>query len=302
MFSISVKKAHVFTRNMWGGNPAGIVLPGPTLPSRSMTCIADILNPVSETVFISASEKADHRFRFFTPTSEIDICGHATIGAFFAVYGDIPSEQETMTRHVETACGIFSISLHFVKKKLSTVMMNQGSPRLIDPSVDPGPLHEILGTCPADLIASLPIQVLSTGRPKLIVPLRSMDTLDSLQPDFSRMMEFCDEIGATGVHVFTFETVDPESFVHCRHFAPNVGVEEDPATGNSNAALAGYLLNNRRLERLEFSAEQGYAMGRPSVLRVSVNPQTHEASVGGSALIVMEGSLLLQDLVTGQTD
>ena len=296
MISIPVKKAHVFTHQGEGGNPAGIVPSSPALSDNSMICIAKILNPVSETAFIFASKRADHRFRFFTPTSEIEICGHATIGAFFSLYDTVHSDQEMMIRNVETACGIFPISLHFTRRRLSTVMMNQGIPRLIHPSVDPGPLHEILGTSPVDLIANLPVQVLSTGRPKLIVPLRSMDTLNNLHPDFPEMMNFCDKIGATGVHVFTFETVDPESLVHSRHFAPNVGVEEDPATGNSNAALAGYLFNNRRLERPEFNAEQGYAMGCPSVLQVAVDTHTGEVSVGGSALIVMEGSIILHDL------
>ena len=127
-----------------------------------------------------------------------------------------------------------------------------------------------------------------------MVPLRSRDIMNNLHPDFSHMITFCDEIGATGVHVFTFDTVDAHSFIHCRHFAPGVGVDEDPATGNSNAALAGYLLKNEKLREKYFTVEQGYAMGRPSQLQITVDSRTGEVSVGGHALIVMEGTLFLE--------
>jgi trans-2,3-dihydro-3-hydroxyanthranilate isomerase len=110
------------------------------------------------------------------------------------------------------------------------------------------------------------------------------------------MIDFCDEIGATGIHAFTFETSDEDSSLHCRHFAPSVGVNEDPATGNGNAALAGYLLNNGKLEQEHLVVEQGYAMGHPSKLHIVMNLQTGEVSVGGTALIVLEGRLFIENL------
>ena len=296
MTHLSIQKAHVFTQHLQGGNPAGIVLTQATLSNHTMRCIADILNPVSETVFIFPSETADYRFRFFTSLSEIGMCAHATIGAFFALHRKISSQEDMVTCQVETACGVFPVTLHFTDGTLTTVMMNQGVPTLIDPSVDPAPLCEILSISSTDLMSTLPLQILSTGRPKLMVPLRSRDILNNLHPDFSHMIAFCDEIGATGVHVFTFDTVDAHSFIHCRHFAPGVGVDEDPATGNSNAALAGYLLNNDKLRGEHFTVEQGYAMGRPSHLQITVDSQTGEVSVGGHALIVMEGTLFLDSI------
>jgi trans-2,3-dihydro-3-hydroxyanthranilate isomerase len=294
MISLSVEKALVFTDHISGGNPAGIVHPETPLSLQSMTSIADILNPVSETVFVSSSRTAHHTFRFFTSQSEIDICGHATIGAFFSLYHDVFPEQDTLIRHVETNSGLFPVTLHFSQDTLTSVMMNQGVPQLINASINSDTLCDILHISSSDLISSLPLQIFSTGRPKLMVPLRSIDTLNSLRPDFPRMIDFCENSGTTGIHAFTFETIDEASSLHCRHFAPAVGVNEDPATGNSNAAMAGYLINNNYMETEHLVVEQGYAMGRPSNLHIVVDRSTGEVSVGGGALIVMKGLLFIE--------
>lgn len=291
MKTLRMKKAHVFAEQLYGGNPAGIVFLQEDLSFKEMKLIAGILNPISETVFVSPSEEADHTFQFFTPTSEIEICGHATIGACFALYGGKSREKKVL--QIETKIGIFPVQLHFEAGTLSRAMMNQQTPEFSAPDVDPDALAPVLGISPKGFDTSLPLQVVSTGRPKLIVPVVSKRVLNTLCPDFDQMISFCHDINATGIHPFTFETEEQDSFVHCRHFAPTVGVNEDPATGNSNAALGAYLHKHGRLETEEFTAEQGYAMGRPSKLFVNVNADTGDVSVGGSATIVMEGTICI---------
>lgn len=292
MKALRMKKAHVFAEQLHGGNPAGIVFLEEELLPREMMLMAGILNPVSETVFISPSEKADYRFQYFTPTAEIEICGHATIGAYFAMYKDLTSKNEKETLLTETKIGVFPVTLHFARGILSRAMMKQAHPEFSTTPVDVERLTRILNIAPDDLDSSLPLQVVSTGRPKLMVPLRTRKTLNTLHPDFNEMIAFCHEVKATGIHPFTFETEDKDSLVHCRHFAPTVGVNEDPATGNGNAALGAYLFRLGRLDKEAFIAEQGYAMGRPSKLVVEVD-QKGEVSVGGSARIVMEGTILV---------
>ena len=168
-------------------------------------------------------------------------------------------------------------------------MMKQGTPEFGITLVNPEDIVQVLGMSLKDLDTSLPLQVVSTGRSKLIVPVVSKKILNDLHPDFDEMIALLNDIRATGVHAFTFETEDNYSLVHCRHFAPVVGVNEDPATGNSNAALGAYLHNYGRLDTDEFTAEQGYAMGRPSKLTVKVDKTG--VSVGGSAIMVMEGTV-----------
>ncbi|MBU7016774.1 MAG: PhzF family phenazine biosynthesis protein [Theionarchaea archaeon] len=289
MKTLKMKKAHVFAEELYGGNPAGIVFLEEPLSSEEMKLISQIINPISETVFISVSEKADHKFRFFTHLSEIEICGHATIGACFALCGDQGKGKKIL--NIETKMGIFPVTLYFEAGTLLKVMMKQGTPEFGDTIKDPEILVQILGMSLKDLDRLLPIQVVSTGRPKLIVPVVTKRVLNDLNPDFAKMIAFLDEIKATGIHVFTFETEDRNSLVHSRHFAPTVGVNEDPATGNSNAALGAYLYNYGRLDSEEFTAEQGYAMGRPSRLFVRVDETG--VYVGGSAAMVLEGSVTI---------
>jgi len=289
MKSLKMKKAHVFAEGLNGGNPAGIVFLEENISFKEMKLIAGIINPISETVFISPSEKANYKFQYFTPTSEIEICGHATIGGFFALYCNEKSRKERKTLYTETKIGVFPVTLYFGAGELCKAMMEQGTPEFSTINVDPETLVQVLGMSLKDLDTSLPLQVVSTGRPKLLVPVTSKNILNTLRPDFDQMIEFCQKIKATGIHVFTFETEDVTSLVHCRHFAPLVGVNEDPATGNSNAALGAYLYKHEKLDNQEFTAEQGYAMGRPSKLFVEVDFETGNVSVGGSATIVMEG-------------
>ncbi len=302
MKTLKIKKARVFSEGLRGGNPAGIVFLQEELASEDKKIIAEILNPVSETVFISPSQKADYTFQYFTPVSEIEICGHATIGACFALYNNFTSENEEKERkekekkkekekeilYIETKSGIFPVTLYFKGGALSSAMMKQAKPEF-STIVDAERLASILGMHPDDLDPSLPVQVVSTGRPKVMVPVTSMEAVNTLHPDFDQMITFCKDVNATGIHPFTFETVNHSSLVHCRHFAPTAGVNEDPATGNGNAALGAYLHKYWNLEEEEFIAEQGYAMGRPSKLSVKVDFKTGDVSVGGSAQIVLEG-------------
>ncbi|KYK33309.1 MAG: PhzF family phenazine biosynthesis protein [Theionarchaea archaeon] len=293
MKTLKIKKVHVFSEDLGGGNPAGIVFLQEELTFEDKKVIAEILNPVSETAFISPSQEADYTFQYFTPVSEIEICGHATIGACFALYNNFTSEKgerekEREILYIETKSGIFPVTLYFKGGHLSSAMMKQAKPEF-STIVEAERVTSILGIHPDDLNPSLPVQVVSTGRPKVMVPVTSLEAVNTLHPDFDQMITFCKDVNATGIHPFTFETVNHSSLVHCRHFAPTAGVNEDPATGNGNAALGAYLHKYWNLEKEEFIAEQGYAMGRPSKLSVKVDFETGDISVGGSAQIVLEG-------------
>ena len=108
----------------------------------------------------------------------------------------------------------------------------------------------------------------SAGNSFVFVPVRNRASVDRSRPDLGRWNAAF--AGVIGAFVFCGETVAPENTFHARMFAPTVGIAEDPATGSAAAALAGMVAASGTLGEgeHELGLEQGYAMGRPSVLRL----------------------------------
>jgi trans-2,3-dihydro-3-hydroxyanthranilate isomerase len=143
------------------------------------------------------------------------------------------------------------------------------------------------------------VQVVSTGMPQMMVPVRSLADVQGLDPaqlNVAALNRACRAVGTECALVFTFETERPEATVHVRMFAPILGVPEDPATGSANGALAAYLVHHRAVPITESTtcilSEQGAEMGRPSKLRAEVDLDGKVITavrVAGQVVPVVEG-------------
>jgi trans-2,3-dihydro-3-hydroxyanthranilate isomerase len=267
------------------------------LAEADMRRIARELN-ASETIFVSASQVADFRLRFFTPRHEIDLCGHGTIGAFWvlASFGRITPARPVVRVTQETRAGILPVDVHFAPDgRVAKVMMHQKLPTFEDPRLDRSPIAEILRIQAGDILAELPLLNVSTGRAKLMVPVRSKQVLYAIDPDFSRMATLCEKIGTNGFHVFTFDTHDAGSITTARHFAPTAGVNEDVVTGIAAGALGCYLVKHgphpapRPIH--SFVMEQGHNLDRAGKVHVEIEQTEDEITavkVGGTAVILFE--------------
>jgi trans-2,3-dihydro-3-hydroxyanthranilate isomerase len=280
-----------FTDTPFGGNPAGVVplLPQPDgspsldeLPEDIMQKIAREIN-CSETAFIMKSDDplADVKVRFFTPTEEVDLCGHATIASFWllAEKGYIQLKDGITITTQKTKCGVLPVAIYSQGGLLEKVMMVQTEPELTQSDLDVKALAKVLGTSPEAL--SIPgkprikPEIVSTGLPDLIVPVKDRKSLNDIQPDMAALARYCRDLGVISVHAFTFDTVNPESTVHCRDFAPSVGIPEESATGTASGALGAYLVSYAfvpiKKEKVTIVCEQGYAMNRPSTINVEID-------------------------------
>ena len=161
-------------------------------------------------------------------------------------------------------------------------------------------LLAILGLTPAAL-GSGPVQIVSTGHSKLLVPLADRALLDGIVTDFAALAAFSAEIGCNGFYPFTTVDPDPGADAHGRMFAPAIGIPEDPVTGNANGPLGAYLLHHGLAEpdvggRLDIRAIQGERMGRPGSVQVEAwrGPAgSIEVRIAGEAVIVFETELVL---------
>lgn len=279
---VEVYTLNSFAKAENGGNPAGVVLSAEELNENQMQKIAAEIG-FSETAFVSMSNKADFKVRFFTPNGEVDLCGHATIAVF-----SFMAQKEIITKGIytqETKAGILNVEI----RDENIVMMNQTSPEFYN-IIDKKEIAQSLNICQDNIVSQIPIQVVSTGIKDIFVPIKDIETLKNIKPNLNQIEEISRKYDVTGYHLFTLET-ENNSTAHCRNFAPLYGIPEESATGTSNGALSCYLykygkIKEEQLENLIF--EQGYSMKKPSEILVELRVNGEaviEVKVGGSAKI-----------------
>lgn len=271
--SKTVYIVNAFTHNDMGGNKAGVVIDCDDLSSNDMASIAKDVN-LSETAFITKSkcDDYDYEVRFFTPSTEVDLCGHATIATFYtlAKLGFIKPNTNPVKLKQKTLAGILDIEVYFDDDKVSYVLMTQTNPKFYSYIDDEKELCDILGIIKEDAGIEgyqLKPMIISTGLKDIMFPVKSLDALKRITPDFQALKEYTDKLNLVGLHAFSLETENHESSVATRNFGPSVGIDEESATGTSNGALCSYIMKHNILDftdTLTISCEQGYYMDNPS--------------------------------------
>ncbi|MCF7926628.1 MAG: PhzF family phenazine biosynthesis protein [Candidatus Izimaplasma sp.] len=270
-----------FIEQPGGGNKAGVVLHGEHLSDENMQAIAKELN-YSETAFVLPSKKADFKVRFFSPESEVDLCGHATIATFNLLRDKHIISPGIYTQ--ETKVGILQLNV-----KEQFVYMQQNLPIFGDSL----PYDEIKNIFEEDdfVNESLPIRVVSTAMREIFVPIKSVKLMNLLTPDFAEITRLSKKYNTIGVHVFAF---DEKENIYGRNFAPILGIDEESATGTSNGALSCYLFTHYKTQR-QFDLRQGYSMNKPSLIKGKLLIKENEITgvwVGGTAKILQEKVIL----------
>ena len=270
-----------FTDQPFGGNPAGVVLLGsdPFPDEGLMLQIAAELR-YSETAFIRRHADDAFTVRYFTPQAEVELCGHATIASFFLLH------QKGMA---EGRCRCHTLVGDLEIETGKRVMMQMAMPRIVTTLVETDAFYKALGVDPYQ--PDLPVQVVSSGLPDIMLPLPDVDTLQSLQPDMEAIEALTRNLSAVSIHPFAFGN---DGFTaHVRDFAPLYGIPEESATGTANGALTYYLQQCGCIgAEVECAFLQGEAMGRPSVIATRIQADGR-IYVGGTAAVVAEGELLL---------
>ncbi|GBE10433.1 trans-2,3-dihydro-3-hydroxyanthranilate isomerase [bacterium BMS3Bbin12] len=290
----------VFTSVPLQGNPAAVVFGAGRAPTPVLQAIAREMN-LSETVFLSepVHAEADYRARIFTPRNELPFAGHPTIAAAYAVL-DERGGGSTAPLVLHQECGVGVIPIHVEPTEVGPFFrVTQAPPEWFEARITREQCASMLGCRYGDL-PDLPLQVISTGVRWLIVPLASVDVVAALRPDFIAIQEGCRSIGAVGVTAFCLRGATYREGVRLRSFAPGEGVLEDPVCGSGNGSVAAYVARflSRGARTLEYTAEQGAEAGRPGRVSVRALRGTDDAwsiQVGGHAVRVMEGTILLPD-------
>ena len=288
-----------FTKERLTGNPAGVVTNADGLSDQQMQKIARELNN-SETAFIFKPENDtyDMQVRFFTPTKEVPICGHATIAAHYA--RAIENHLRTTRVLQKTGAGILPVDIVRENDDYK-IIMTQGKIEVNDAlsgKVQQS-LVKALGITQHDILENCPVAIASTGHSKVMIGIKDINMLHSLRPNMDSLAKLSSEIGCNGYYVFIMNQ-NETPMVHGRMFAPAIGINEDPVTGNANGPLGAYLVHyglvTHNGTQFTFKVIQGETIGRAGTMEVQVkieNNQPIEVKIVGYAVIAFSTELKL---------
>lgn len=282
-----------FTKEKFKGNPAGVVINADGLTDTQMQRIARELNN-SETAFLFSPDNIDNDgvIRYFTPKSEVPTCGHATIAAMYAKA--IEYNLDSCVLRYKTQIGILSFEI--IKNNGDyQVIMTQGKFEL-SPSFDDITKQRLLialGLDNSEIDVRCPIQIASTGHSKVMIGIKSRIKLNDLTPNYNDLTVLSKQINCNGYFVFTFETDNKNILTYGRMFAPSIGINEDPVTGNANGPLGGYLIQNKIIncqkDCFEFNGRQGEKIDRLGLVQVRVSIEKDKPTsiqIKGDAVVV----------------
>lgn len=293
-------QADVFSDSPFGGNPVVVVPDARGLSGDEMRSLARGMS-FAETGFIAEPSlpAAAFALRCFSPTTELDYSGHQVLGASYvmASMGRLTLTGEVTRVSVQVGQDLAEVTLSQDAsgevQRVATADQPARFGRVVD---DYGAIAAALSVEPREILQTgLPPQVVETGLSCLLVPVRGLATVREMLPLRQALDELLRSVGAVCALVFTRETLAPANDLHVRVFAPPLGVDEDPATGSANGALAAYLLRHGLYQAragLALRSEQGSEMGRPSVVELAFaagSPLT--ILVGGHVARSIEGSV-----------
>ena len=289
---ISFYQVDVFTDHIFGGNPLAVFTSGQSFREEQLQKVAREMN-LSETTFVypSSMDAADFDVRIFTPTREIPFAGHPTLGTAYVLRenGFVSTDKNPVRLNFKA--GIIPV---WAEKDKGFM---QHPPAKTLHSLEPSEkIAQALGLTLKQLDESLPVQVVSTGFPALLVPVISLKAMQDIALNPSILKEILAPLGIDMIYPFCRETVNADNTVHSRAFAPGLGISEDPATGSVAGAMGAYWASLDTKADIKMVIEQGYEMERPSLIDVEISKKGEEMQkirVGGQTQAVFKGVLNL---------
>jgi PhzF family phenazine biosynthesis protein len=260
---ISLYHVDAFTDRPFEGNPAAICILNETRPAAWMQSVAAEMN-LAETAFVRRLD-SDYELRWFTPTIEVDLCGHATLASAHVLW------REGLAGNDE--------SVRFQTKSGALTCSRAGG--IIEMDFPAIPIAE--QQAPDDLIDTLGVRPTYTGASKFYLLLVESEAIvRAVQPNFDALRRVADTRGV----IITSPSTDPRFDFVSRFFAPGAGINEDPVTGSAHCCLAPFWS-----KRLGKTAMTGFQASRRGGI-VHARLAGDRVVLGGKAITVSRGELL----------
>jgi PhzF family phenazine biosynthesis protein len=234
---LNIYQVDAFTQNLFGGNPAAVIPLEEWISDELMQKIA-MENNLSETAFFVPSQQKgiDYEIRWFTPTIEINLCGHATLASAFVIFSFIDLNATQLVFN----CMSGKLS---IEKRAELIVMDF-------PSWKPEPVDQYK----KELSEALGVPVIAVYKHRdLVAELDSEEDVKNCKPDLNALRKIGEKV------IITAAGTKDVDFVS-RFFAPNIGIDEDPVTGSSHSQLIplwGERLNKKKMFAKQLSHRGG---------------------------------------------
>ncbi len=278
-----------FTDQLFGGNQAGVVIlrGGEAFPEDALMLKIAAELKHSETAFVQPAGGNSFFLRYFTPVDEVPLCGHATISAFTVL-----REQRNLScgSYIAlTKAGELEIVIESDKVWLRMPAGEIVKPLTTEESAE---VYSAYGLSPDMHTGELRPCVVRSGLADIMVPVDSREHLNQAMQNKDEVIRLSKRHNGVGVHLYHLAK-DGSATAYCRNFAPLFGIDEESATGTSNAALTHYLVTKGKIAQNAVNTiVQGETMGRRSVIQSRVD-ECGNIWIGGGAVISMRGEIFI---------
>jgi trans-2,3-dihydro-3-hydroxyanthranilate isomerase len=285
----------VFAEEKYAGNQLAVVRGVKELSDTEMQRIAKEMN-YSETTFILSDEKQDGGYdvRIFTPEREVPFAGHPALGTAYVIQHEIV-KKAINTIVLNLKVGQIPVTLSYSEGHVNILWMKQLQPTFRQ-TFDARSISQVLNLNAREIDSRFPVQEVSTGIPFIIVPLKTLGALKRARISRDKYYDLIKNTHAKAILIFCPETYNNENDLNVRVFADYYGIPEDPATGSANGCLAGYLVKHRYFgkDRINIRVEQGYEIGRPSLLLLKAEDRERKIDVyvGGKVVTIAKGEFV----------
>ncbi len=278
-----------FTDQLFGGNQAGVALLQQDQPFPEDALMQKIAAELkhSETAFVKRTNPSEYQLRYFTPEGEVALCGHATVSAFTVLrntgelaYGE--AVAKTKSGDLQVLVEPDKIWLEMPQGELIRTLTSEEASRV----------YAAYGLSTSDCAAGMQPCIVKVGLADILLPVGNKEKLDHAVQNLEEVIRLSKELDVVGVHLF-FCPIGGTPTAYCRNFAPLFGIDEESATGTSNASLSYYLHSNQRIRsEMMNTFVQGEAMGKSSMILSRID-EDGMIWIGGNAVISVQGKLCL---------
>lgn len=270
----SFQQVDVFSSQACMGNPVAVFLDSQGLSTEDMQKIARWTN-LSETTFVSPSEKADYKVRIFTPSEELPFAGHPTLGTAYA----LKKASYLKGQKAVQECAFGLVNIEFQGDQVYFELPKfQDKPLSVDRE-----LSEALGVSLTDSM------LITTGPDWIVAELAAGKGVEDIRVDSAKLLDLFNKLDSTGVTVYAIK----DSSVYVRTYFETLGsIVEDPVCGSGNAAVAVHILKSGNDTRVgtQYAAFQGQCFHRDGRISVQLG---EKIKVGGACNTVFEGKATL---------
>jgi trans-2,3-dihydro-3-hydroxyanthranilate isomerase len=283
----------VFAEEKYAGNQLAVIRNAGLLSATEMQRIANEMH-FSETAFLlsDCQRNGGYDVRIFTPSVEVPFAGHPTLGSAYVIKRFV-THKKVRNVMLNLKVGQMVVDFERTRSSQEIAWMKQLAPTF-GKTFEISQFARLLQLSEEDFDKKYPVQIVSTGLPFIIVPLKTLNVVKRAKVDANNLLNIAQKFQG-GILVFCPQTYHKDNDLNVRVFADLLGIAEDPATGSGNGCLAGYLSHHRYFgtTKLDIRVEQGCEVGRPSLLFLKAESTADQTlvMVGGKVILIAKGTL-----------